>query len=294
MQDEALPESTARREAAEAARFAPAAQAIGEEIVAVSRKLWQRQYVDGSGGNVSSRVADRAVICTPTLMSKADVTLDDLGVVDLEGRQLAGHRQPTSEIALHLAIYNTVPQARSIVHCHPPHATAYAVTGHLPPIGVIPEFEVFVGPVALCPYETPGTEAFAQAVVPFAREHNTVLLSNHGVVCWADTPTHAEWTVEVVEAYFTTMLLASKLGAPIRTIAPDKLAELLALKQRLGLPDVRLREDVTAPVARSPRDAASAESGAPPSPRSVSLGRADVQAIVNAVTDAVIRALGGS
>ncbi|MGH9616576.1 MAG: class II aldolase/adducin family protein [Acidobacteriaceae bacterium] len=64
-----------------------------------------------------------------------------------------------------------------------------------------PEQEVFVGPVALAPYETPGTQAFAETVLPYVKNHNTILLTNHGVVCWADTVTHAEWYVEVVDTY---------------------------------------------------------------------------------------------
>ena len=151
-----------------------------------------------------------------------------------------------------------------------------------------------MGPVALCPYETPGTAASAQAAAPLAREHNTLLLANHGIVCWADTPTHAEWTVEVVEAYCTTMLLASQLDAPIRKIAPAKLAELLALKQRLGLPDARLTQDPATQAVRDACDTVSAEEVCPRPPQSVGIGRADLEAIVHAVTDAVIRRLGGS
>jgi len=63
--------------------------------------------------------------------------------------------------------------------------------GRVPPNLVVPEFEVFVGKVAISPYKTPGTAEFAQTVLPFVKQHNTVLLANHGIVCWADTVTHA-------------------------------------------------------------------------------------------------------
>ena len=148
------------------------------------------------------------MICTPTLVSKYDLTPEDLCLVDLEGKQVAGIKPRTSEIFLHLEIYKEVPEAKSVVHCHPPHATAYAITGRVPPNLVIPEFEVFVGKVAISPYETPGTTKFAQTVLPFVRDHNTVLLANHGIVCWADTVTHAEWYAEVLETYCWTLMLA--------------------------------------------------------------------------------------
>jgi L-fuculose-phosphate aldolase len=270
----------------------PEAEAVKNEIAAVGRKLWQRQYVDGNGGNISYRLAENAVICTPTLLSKADLTPEDLCLVDLEGNQLVGARPRTSEILLHLEIYKAVPEARAVVHCHPPHATAYAITGRVPPTCVIPEYEVFVGSVALSAYETPGTQKFAETVLPFVRKHNTVLLANHGIVCWADTVTHAEWYAEVVETYCWTLMLAAQLGAPITHIPSEKAADLMAVKKRLGLPDARLNGDMMecrlcdlpelpGAIALPPRSGAMPETN----------GDGEIEAIVQAVTEAVMTAL---
>ena len=188
------------------------ALAIKEEIVRVGRKLWERQFVDGNGGNISCRLTDDWIVCTPTLLSKGDMTIDDMCLVDLDGNQLAGTRKRSSEVFLHLEIYKAVPQATSVLHCHPPHATAYAVAGVVPPTCMISEHEVFIGPVALVPYETPGTMECARAVVPYVKNHNTVLLANHGLVCWADTITHAEWYAEVMDTTCRILILASHLG----------------------------------------------------------------------------------
>ena len=226
----------------------PVAKAIKEEICIVGRKLWQRSYVDGNGGNISCRLGENAVICTPTLLSKADLTADDLCLVDLDGNQLAGSLPRTSEVFLHLEIYKSVSQAKAVVHCHPPHATAYAITGRVPPTAIIPEFDVFVGSVAYSPYETPGTKKFAETVLPFVRNHNTILLGNHGIVCWADTPTHAEWYAENLETYCWTLLISSQLGVPYARIPPAKQQDLLAIKKRLGLPDARLDQKECAPA----------------------------------------------
>ena len=217
----------------------PEAQAVKEEICAVGWKLWLRSYVDGNGGNISCRIGENAVICTPTLLSKADLKPEDLCLVDLEGTQLAGSLPRTSEVFLHLEIYKNVPQAKAVVHCHPPHATAYAITGRVPPSAIIPEFDVFVGSVAISQYETPGTKKFAETVIPFVRDHNTILLGNHGIVCWADTPTHAEWYAENLETYCWTLLISDQLGVPYLRIPAAKEQDLLAIKKRLGLPDAR-------------------------------------------------------
>ena len=217
----------------------PEAEAVKIEICAVGKKLWNRQYVDGNGGNISYRIGPNEVLCTPTLVSKFDLTPDDICMVDLDGKQVAGKRPRTSEILLHLEIYKAVPEAKSCVHCHPPHATAYAITGRVPPSRVIPEFEVFVGKVAVSPYETPGTKAFAETVIPYVKQHNTVLLANHGIICWADTVTHAEWYAEVVDTYCWTLMLASQLGVPISQISEKHTADLLDIKKTIGLPDAR-------------------------------------------------------
>jgi L-fuculose-phosphate aldolase len=216
---------------------------IKQEIIEAGRKLWHRQYVDGNGGNISFRISPDYVICTPTLCSKADLCSDDLSLVDLNNQQICGVRPQTSEILLHLEIYKTLPDARAVIHCHPPYATAHAIAGMPPPQNLIPEQEVFVGPVALAPYETPGTLEFAQTVVPFVRKHNTILLANHGVVCWADTVTHAEWYIEVVDTYCKTALIASQLSPVLNEIPPHKIRELLAIKKRLGLPDARFESE---------------------------------------------------
>ncbi len=273
----------------------PEAQAIKEEICAVGRKLWMRQFVDGNGGNISYRIGPNEVICTPTLCSKFDLKPEELCLVDLEGTQIAGVKPRTSEILLHLEIYKAVPEAKSVVHCHPPHATAYAITGKVPPNLVIPEFEVFVGKVAISPYKTPGSVEFAQTVLPYVKQHNTVLLANHGIVCWADTVTHAEWYAEVLETYCWTLMLATQLGVPISHITEQQGSDLLAIKKKLGLPDIRfdtsrMKEcqlsDLEVPngIALSPN---------PCSGPAASPAEADLEALIKSVTDAVMGAIGG-
>ena len=269
----------------------PEAEAVKAEIINVGRKLWQRMYVDGNGGNISYRLGPTAVICTPTLISKADLRPEDLCLVDINGNQLLGPKARTSEILLHLEIYKAVPEAKAAVHCHPPHATAYAITDRVPPTCVIPECEVFIGQVALAPYETPGTQKFAETVLPFVKKHNTVLLANHGIICWADTVTHAEWYAEVLDTYCWTLMLATQLGAPISYIPPEKASALLDLKKRLGLPDARhdMKEcqlcdmpDMPGAIAMAPSSCAALNGTA---------SSEDVEAIVKGVTDAVMAAL---
>jgi len=271
----------------------PEAEEIKKEICAVGRKLWMRQFVDGNGGNISYRIGPNEVICTPTLVSKFDLTPEDLAMVDLDGNQIAGTRARTSEIFLHLEIYKTVAAAKSVVHCHPPHATAYAITGRVPPNMVIPEFEVFVGKVALTPYETPGTARFAETVLPFVKDHNTILLGNHGIVCWADTVTHAEWYAEVLDTYCWTLMNATQLGAPISYMSPQKGADLLEIKKKLGLPDVRMDASRMKECQLSDMEVPDSIALVPNACSSnVAASETDINELVKAVTDAVMGAVG--
>jgi L-fuculose-phosphate aldolase len=286
------PALVASSPAAEAAFRSPEATAIKKEIMAAGQKLWKRGYVDGNGGNISCRLNEQWIICTPTLLSKADLTQDDFCLVDMSGKQHAGARARSSEILLHLEIMKAVPQATAVLHCHPPYATAYAITGLVPPACIIPEQEVFVGTVALSPYETPGTQAFAETVLPYVREHNTILLSNHGIVCWADTVTHAEWYAEVVDTYCHTLVIASHLGAPLTKIPSDKAAHLLDLKKKLGMPDARygLQECLLCEEPARP-GCGTACSGCAKGSSSQPASETDVEQVVQAVTDQVLAAL---
>lgn len=220
------------------------AERLRQEMIAIGRKLWERQYVDGNAGNISARLGDRYVLCTPTRVSKGTMNVEELCLSDMDGNIVAGNRARTSEIFLHLEMYKACEEARAIVHCHPPYGTALALLGVAPPTGLHSEFETMIGPVAVAPFETPGTHAFAETVRPYVRDHNTILLSNHGIVCWADTITHAEWLVETFETYCRTWMLARQIGHELgrepRPIPEDKILEILEIKRRMNLPDERM------------------------------------------------------
>lgn len=246
----------------------------------MGHKLWLRQFVDGNGGNISYRIGPNEVICTPTMLSKFDLRPRDLCMVDLDGNQIAGSLQATSEILLHLEIYKKVPEAKAAVHCHPPHATAYAITGLVPPTRIIPEYEIFIGKVAVAPYETPGTREFARTVLPYAKEHNAILLGNHGVVTWADTPTLAEWHCEILETYCAILAHARQLSAPVGLISDEKCKDLVARRKRIGFPDQR------------PDRAAAKNGKRAAQPASKRFSGGEIEALVKRITREVLKEIG--
>ncbi|MBL9135525.1 MAG: class II aldolase/adducin family protein [Verrucomicrobiales bacterium] len=217
----------------------PQMQALKEQICDIGRRLWQREYVDGNGGNIAIRVADDLALCTPTLVSKGFMKPEDMCLVDLEGNQKAGRKKRTSEILMHLQIMKRQPRAKATVHCHPPYSTGFAVAGVEPPTCMIPEFEVFAS-VATAPYRTPGTPEMGQLVADLVDKHNTILMANHGVVSWSHLDVEdAYFKMEILEAYCRTILVTAQLGKPANTMTPAQLQDLLRIKQSLGIPDPR-------------------------------------------------------
>ena len=219
----------------------PALEEFKKQICEVGRRLWQRAYVDGNGGNIAIRVADGLALCTPTLISKGFMKPEDLCLVDLDGNQVAGGKPRTSEILMHLQIMKQQPRALATVHCHPPHATAFAVAQVEPPTCMIPEIEVFIGRVPIAPYRTPGTPEMGKLVADLVDQHNTVLMGNHGAVSWSHVSVEdAYFKMEILEAYCRTVWVASQLGQPLKTFTAEQLKDLLKIKQNLGIPDPRI------------------------------------------------------
>lgn len=210
-----------------------------EQICDIGRRMWQREYVDGNGGNIAIRVADDVALCTPTLVSKGFMKPENLCLVDLEGNQLYGKMKRTSEILMHLQMMKAQPKAKATVHCHPPYSTGFAVAGMVPPTCMIPEYEVFAS-VAAAPYRTPGTPEMGKLVAELTDKHNTILMENHGVVSWSHNSVEdAYFKMEILEAYCRTILVTAQLGKPPQTMSPDQLQDLLKIKQSLGIPDPR-------------------------------------------------------
>ena len=269
----------------------PQMQELKEQICDIGRRLWQRAYVDGNGGNIAIRVADDLALCTPTLVSKGFMKPEDLCLVDLEGNQKAGTKKRTSEILMHLQIMKRQPRAKATVHCHPPYSTGFAVAGIEPPTCMIPEFEVFSS-VAIAPYRTPGTPEMGKLVADLVDKHNTILMANHGVVTWSHlTVEDAYFKMEILEAYCRTILVAAQLGKPPQTMTPAQLQDLLKIKQSLGIPDPRhgLKEcelcdnnDWRPGVVCAVPPRAGAEAAAEVAPD------AEAEALVKAVTDQIL------
>ncbi len=215
---------------------------VRKEMCDVGYRIWHRGYCAGNEGNHSVRISDDRVLCTPTGVSKGFLSPDQITVVDMDGRQIdtQNKMKRTSEVLLHLQIYKARPNVKSVVHSHPPHATAFAMANIPIPEGIHPEAEVFLGKVPMARYTTPSYKELGESVVALiGPDTNTVMMGNHGSVCFDATLIGAYYKLEILDAYCRILLLTRQLGK-INTLTQQEMIDLLKVKERFGMPDRRL------------------------------------------------------
>jgi L-fuculose-phosphate aldolase len=211
---------------------------LKEQMCDVGRRSWLKGFCAGNEGNHSYRIGENRFLCTPTGISKGNLKPDDLCVVDSDGKQVSGKRKRTSEILMHLAIYKARPDVKCVIHSHPPHATAFAVAGVELPTCIHPEAEVFLGAVKTAKYVTPGDTRLGESILPYVKDANTIVLQNHGVVCFDTDLEQCYYKLEIVDAYARILILAKQVGS-IRPLDGDEMKQLLDLKAKFGMHDPR-------------------------------------------------------
>lgn len=205
--------------------------ALREELVGVCRRLYERGLIAGPDGNVSARLGDDTILVTPSGMSKVDVKPEDLVVVGSDGARVAGYREPSSEVSLHVRIYSRRSDVGAVVHAHPPVATGFSVAGEGFEDYVLPELIVQLGEVPLVPYATPGTASLPDECEPYIGAHDAFLLANHGAVTTGPTLLVAHQRMESLEHAARITLVARLLGR-VNELTPAQVAALLPARSR--------------------------------------------------------------
>lgn len=221
-------------------------EALKHEMCEIGRRIWQRGFCAGNEGNHSVRIGEDRALVTPTRVSKGFLRPEMICTIDFDGNKVAGHpdHNRSSEALMHLGIYRANPALRSIVHSHPPHVTAFAIAGVPLPEGIHPEAEIFLGRVPLAEYATPSRRDLPDSIVRVMRpETAAVMLANHGVTTLSTTGlVDAFDKLEVIEAYATVLLHATKLGR-VRVLDVEQFTTLLEVKRDyFKMPDPRLAE----------------------------------------------------
>src|ERR687891_1884959 len=182
------------------------------DIVEVGRRLWERGYVASNDGNISVRLDDNRLITTPKNVSKGFMTPDMMVITDLDGRKIAGERDPSSELKMHLEVYRNRPDIRAVVHAHPPTATGFAVAGIPLDRAVLAEVVTTLGSIPIAEYGTPSTPELPAAVRKYIKAHDGMLLANHGALTLGSDLYAAYYKMETIEHFAKISLTARLLG----------------------------------------------------------------------------------
>ena len=185
---------------------------IRADIVECGRRLWHRGFVASNDGNISVRLDDSRLITTPTAVSKGFMTPDMMVITDLEGRKIAGERNASSELKMHLEVYSHRPDVRAVVHAHPPTATGFAVAGIPLDRAVLAEVITTLGSIPIAEYATPSTEELPAAVRKYIKVHDGLLLANHGALAIGEDVFSAYYRMETIEHFARISLVARTLG----------------------------------------------------------------------------------
>jgi len=200
---------------------------VAREICRAGRRLSERGLIAGTDGNIAARCGTDRVLVTPAGRDKGELAPGDLVEVDLAGRVVRGPARPSSELDMHLVIFKQRADVAAVVHAHPPTATGFAVAGKMLGDGSLAELVTQFGMVPIVPYGAPGTPELGERVRPFAREHDALLLANHGAVTLGPSVEAACYRMESLEQSARILLVARLLGGA-RPLSPEEIARLVA------------------------------------------------------------------
>jgi len=204
------------------------------EICTAGRWIHSRGFVASTDGNISVRLDSRRILTSPTCISKGLMTPDDMVITDLQGKKLAGRREPSSELSMHLLIYHRRPDVNSVCHAHPPIATAHAAAGLPLNKALLSEIILSLGCVPLARYGTPGTQELSDSLEPLVQNYDAILMANHGVVTYGADLLTAFFRMETVEHFAQVSLAAGQLGKQVLLSGRD-VERLLAARVRYGI-----------------------------------------------------------
>jgi L-fuculose-phosphate aldolase len=202
-----------------------------EDLVRVCRLVYEKGWVAMNDGNVSVRLDENRLLCTPTAVSKGMVTEQDLTICGMDGKKVWGQREGTSEIAMHITVYNIRPDIKSVVHAHPPVATGFATAGRALDKALLPEVVIQLGAVPLAAYGLPGTPALSDGMLPFIPNYDAILLENHGCTTWGSDVWQAFFRMEMVEHFARITFVAEMMGGA-KPLPRDEVIKLFDARGR--------------------------------------------------------------
>ena len=169
------------------------------DIVEVGRRLWLQGYVASNDGNISVRLGPDRLLTTPKSVSKGFMTPEMMVVTDMDGVKVHGERDASSELKMHLEVYQQRPDIGAVVHAHPPVTIAFSLAGQKLPQCVLPEIVMIFGSIPTASYATPCTDEGPRAIAELIGDCDALIIERHGTITVGDTVFTAYDRLEKVE-----------------------------------------------------------------------------------------------
>lgn len=204
-------------------------------ICEIGRRIYNKNFVAANDGNISVKVGPNTIWTTPTGVSKGFMTPDMMVKMDLSGKVIAGKMKPSSEVKMHLRVYNENPEVNAVVHAHPPVATSFAIAGINLDKPVSPEAVVLLGTVPVAPYATPGTQEVPDSIAPYCKDYNAVLLANHGALTWGADLIQAYYRMESLEHYALMLMYSNNIINKANELSCSQISDLINIRESMGI-----------------------------------------------------------
>jgi len=229
-----------------------------KQIIEIGKRMYEKGFVASNDGNISCKAGPNIIWTTPTGVSKGFMTPDMLVKMNFDGKVLMGKLKPSSEVKMHLRVYNENPDVMAVTHAHPPVATSFAIAGISLDRAILPEAVVNLGSVPIAHYATPGSQDVPDSIAPYCKSHNAVLLANHGALSWGKDLTEAYHRLESLEYYATVLMYTGRIIGRANELSCSQVNELIDIRGKLGItsggtPPCSLKETNTSDVVNTDR-----------------------------------------
>lgn len=207
---------------------------VSSQIIRAAELLHQKNMLAGADGNISVRLSDHEILITPSGVAKAFLETRDLAVIQLDGSILKGN--PSSERLMHLQVYQSCPEAKAVVHAHPPTAIAWSIARpdwRELPADCLSEVILACGQIPFVPYARPGTAQMAERIQSYLPENRAMILSRHGALTWGESLEEALRGMERIEHTSQILASAQKLGG-WTSLPSDEVEFLRETRQKIG------------------------------------------------------------
>lgn len=189
---------------------------IKKQICDIGKRIYDRNMVAANDGNISVKLNDHEFLCTPTGVSKGFMTPEYICKVDEKGNVIEANDgfRPSSEIKMHMRVYEKRPDVGSVVHAHPMYGTAFAIAGIPLTQPIMPEAVISLGCVPIAEYGTPSTMEIPDSIEKYLPYYDAVLLESHGALTWSTDLMNAYMKMESLEFYAELLYKSKMLGGP--------------------------------------------------------------------------------